>query len=75
LSFGFVILQLLFLRGLPFEIKPVSVAAIASDVSFSVAHGAGTDTAGLTIFAGFLACALTVAAGLAAAACADFTTF
>jgi len=66
----------LFLSGsLPFEIEPVSVAAIAANGLVAVAHGAGTDAAGLAIIAGFLACALAAAAGLAAAACTDFTTF
>ena len=65
-----------FLSGsLPFEIEPVSVAAIAANGLVAVAHGAGTDAAGLAIIAGFLARALAAAAGLTSAACADFTTF
>ncbi len=75
-SFGFLFLIDFLLSGsLPFEIEPVSVAAIAANGLVAVAHGAGTDAAGLAIFTGFPACALAAAAGLASAACADFTTF
>jgi hypothetical protein len=76
LSFGFVFMIEFFLSGsLSFEIEPVSVAAIAPDGPFSVAHRAGTDAAGLAIFTGFLASTLTAAAGVAPASCAYFTAF